>query len=164
MNGEIGLAFQAWLVGLATAGLVVLPGAVAFQGLFSEPFLETILQRLAGFVVLILPSLLMTFTIGALLSAPLFLLGLLVALAGRSLIIRHPWTMATLAPLLTMVIVAGISAWTRDNAWASAHSFAERFLWLIADRDTLIFALPVAAGSFWFCTQLASIAAEAEAG
>jgi hypothetical protein len=155
MNREVGLAFQAWLIGLATAALVVLPGATALEGLFSDPFLETLPARVLGFFLLMLPGVLTTFTVGILLSAPFFLIGLIVALTCRGAILRHPVAMAAAAPVVTMIICAGLTAWARDTTWAEAHSFAERFLWLLIHRDTLIFALPVAAGSFWFCLRLA---------
>jgi hypothetical protein len=155
MNREVGLAFQAWLVGLATAALVVLPGATALDGLLSDPFLETLPVRVLAFFVLMLPGVLMTFTVGILMSAPFFLIGLIVALTCRGAILRHPLAMAAAAPVLTMIIVAVVSAWTMDNDWALARPFGARFLGQLLRGDTLIFALPVAAGSFWFCLRLA---------
>lgn len=100
MNAELGLAVQAWLLGLAVTALVVLPGTVVLDGILSDPFLKTLPARFLAYFAMLLPNLLMTATFGVLLSAPLFLAGLLAAYAFRQQIARHPLPFAALAPCL----------------------------------------------------------------
>lgn len=157
MMQVIGLAVQAWFVGLTVAAVQFLPAATAFDGLTTDPFLENLAKRVLAFVAMIAPSLLMTMTIGVVVSFPFFLIGTLVALLGTRLIMKYPMTMAALAPVCTVVIIAGASAATRDNQWARAHDFLERFLQIAVQGDNLLFALPVAAGSYYFCSRLARL-------
>ncbi len=151
----VGLAVRAWFVGLTTAAVFVSPAEMALRGVTTEPFFDTLAQRLLGFVVMIPVSFLMSMTFGVVLSAPLFLLGTLAALLCPRLVVRYPWAMTALATVCTVVIVAGLSAVTRDNEWAQTHGFVEKFVHLALSRDTLLFAIPVAVGSYYFCTRLA---------
>ncbi|NJS38254.1 MAG: hypothetical protein HC783_03705 [Rhodobacteraceae bacterium] len=158
MSREIGLALQAWGVGLLTSALVVLPGVTVLDGIFTDPFFETVLPRILAFFGMMLPGLLMTFTIGIVLSLPFFLLGLLTALTFRRQIARHPLVFATLAPLVTVILVAAVTVLTRDPAPQDLQEVVRAVSVVAMRGDSWIFALPVAAGSFFFCVSLARLA------
>jgi hypothetical protein len=149
MNREVGLALQAWGVGLLTSALVVLPGVTVLDGIFTDPFLETLLPRILAFVGMMLPGMLMTFTAGVVLSLPFFLLGLLTALAFRQQIARHPLIFAGLAPLITVTLVAAVTVMMRDPGHSDLLPALEDALRVALRGDSWIFALPVAAGSFY---------------
>ncbi|TAG15920.1 MAG: hypothetical protein EAZ40_13235 [Rhodobacterales bacterium] len=149
------LALQAWGVGLLTAALVVLPGMTVLDGLFTDPFLETILPRIIAFFGMMLPGVLMTFTVGVVLSLPFFLLGLLTALTFRRQISRYPMVFATLAPLVTVLLVATVTVLMRDPGPEGLRQALQAAMAVAMGGDSWIFALPVAAGSFFFCSRLA---------
>ncbi len=157
MNREIGLALQAWGVGLLTSALVVLPGMTVLDGIFTDPFFETLLPRILAFFGMMLPGALMTFTIGVVLSLPFFLLGLLTALVFRRQIARHPVVFAGLAPLVTVTLVSAITVATRDPRPVGMLPALQDALGVALRGDSWIFALPVAAGSFFFCLRLARL-------
>lgn len=159
MNREVGLALQAWGVGLLTLAFVVLPGSAALQGLFSDPFFETLLPRVAAFFVMMVPGALMTFTFGILLSFPIFLVGLGAALILRRRIVRDPLVYAALAPPGTVGLLIGVSLLTSLGSTGLMSALREAML--VATRvDSLIVVLPVAAGSLYFCLRLSRLYAE----
>jgi hypothetical protein len=155
MNAVLGLALRAWFLGLAVTALVVLPGVTALDGILTDPFLKTLPVRILVYFGMLLPSLLMTAIFGVLLSAPLFLLGLLTAFAFHRQIARHPLPFAALAPLLAVAVLALFSALVRGPDDFGQVTFLD-YAWREALRaDSLIVALPVAVGSFHFCLRLA---------
>ena len=154
MNAEFGFALQAWLLGLAVSALVVLPGMVVLDGILTEPFVETFPARVLGYFALLLPSVLMTATFGVLLSAPLFLIGLLTALTFRRQIARHPVFFAGLAPLVAVGLGAAVTVVLHEPGYSALLPALDHALRIALRGDSLIFALPVAAGSLYFCLRL----------
>ncbi len=156
MEREVGLALQAWGVGLLTSALVVLPGLTVLDGIFTDPFFETLLPRILAFFGMMLPGVLMTFTIGIVLSLPFFLLALLTALVFRRHIARHPLVFAALAPLVTVLLVAAAITAMQDT-WPKGFLPALQDALRAAMRggEGWIFALPMAAASFFYCLRLA---------
>jgi hypothetical protein len=157
MNAEVGLALRAWGVGLATLALVVLPGATVLDGILTDPFLETLLPRLIAFFGMMLPGVWMTATFGVLLSAPLFLVAFLVSLAFRRSIARHPLLFALAAPLVAVGMVAVVTVALREASPAGLMPWLRDLLEVALRRDSLLIALPIAAGSFFFCLGLARL-------
>ena len=157
MNEEVGLALQAWGIGLLTSALVVLPAMTALDGISADPFPQTLLPRAAAFFGMMLPGLLMTFTVGVVLSFPLFLLGLLTALLFRQRIARRPLVFASLAPIVTIAVVAVVTVLNRDAEDRGFLSGLQDVLAVALRDDNLIFAIPVAAGSFYYCLRLAGL-------
>jgi hypothetical protein len=151
MNREVGLAFQAWFLGLATLAFVVFPGVVALDGLLTEPFLETLPVRLVGWGVMLVPSLVMTATVGIVLSAPLFLIALLSALTFRRQIKRHPFMFAATAPLVAVGLMIMVTLPDRET-WAGVLDRA--FAQALRVENWIVVALPVLVGSLWFCLRL----------
>ncbi len=150
----LNLALRAWLIGLLTAGVLVLPGMTALEGLITEPFLATFPKRVLGFVVMIPLGVLMAMTFGLMLSAPLFLVGTLIAVVFRRQVASYPMAMTILAPICTVVIVASIDAATRDNEWARTHGFLAKFARIAMNGDMMLFAIPVAVAACYFCTRM----------
>lgn len=144
-------------MGLAVTALAVLPGVILFDGILTDPFLETLPARFLGYFGLLFPSLLMTAIFGVLLSAPLFLVGLLVAFAFSPQIARHPLPFAAAAPLLAAAFFAMGSALLRDPDPVGQITTLD-YAWRMAFRaDSLVVALPVAVGSLFFCLRLARL-------
>lgn len=147
MNQEIGLAFQAWGLGLATLALLVLPGMTALDGILTEPFLEMLPMRVGVFLAMMLPGGLMTALFGVILSAPLFLIAFLTALAFRLQIARHPLAFAGLAPLVTVSLVAAVTVVTRDPGPSAFLPALQDALRVALRGKRLDGCAPVAAGS-----------------
>jgi hypothetical protein len=162
MNHELGLALQAWLIGLAVAALIVVPGMVVLQDIPRDSLGETLAALVIGYLGLLLPSLLMTATFGVLLSAPLFILGFLTSLVLRRQIARHPLVFAAIASVVTLVLFAAVASLRRPTGPGAKLSAWDYGLATALRSDSLIVALPVAVGSLYFCLGLARrVAAEA---
>lgn len=162
MNEEVGLALQAWGIGLLTSALVVLPGMTALDGISADPFPQSVLPRMAAFFHMMLPGLLMTFTFGVVLSFPIFLVGLLAALVFKERIARHPLFFASLAPLVTIGLVAVVTVLSRDAEARAFLSILQEVLAVGLRGDSLILAIPVAAGSFYYCLSIGGLERSAD--
>lgn len=148
------IALKAWVVGLTSAGVVVMPFMQIWGRSDATSLLENIALRAFVFLASIPGSLFLTFTFGAVLSAPLFIVGYLVALTLKEKIVRHPFLFSGLAPLITIGLVATWTAVSRDNEWAHTHGFLEKFWMLVISWDIMVYAVPVGFASGYFCYRL----------
>ena len=150
---KIKLAFKAWGVGLLSAGVLFLPlSNVWGEGDATNVFIDAAM-RVPIFLASIPGSVLLAATFGLVLSAPLFLIALIFAQFFDRLASLYPKRVSGLAVAVTVIIVAGTDAITRNNNWANDHNFWEKFSHISLTWDTWLFALPVGVASYFYCFQ-----------
>jgi hypothetical protein len=155
-NTDMGLAILrhglvAWLIGLLVAGCVVMPFYMASAHVAGADGTAGPAQWFGHFLNSIPISIVAVAILGPVLSAPLFGIGMAVALLAPGWILRHPLFFAVLAPLLSMIFVTGWNAYSWNTGWARGMMFWEKFQKLLFGTDTLVFAIPVAVAAFYFC-------------
>lgn len=139
-----------WAVGMVAATFFFWP-VRALLGPFNDDFLPTMAVGLVSFPIMLFPM----FLFGPFVSWPLVMIGAMVGFLAKHPVCRWPVYSAMFAASVASIIVAAWMAYVRDNAWASKHSFSERFLFLLLEEgNILLFSLPIFVGALFFAWRL----------
>lgn len=141
---------KAWLVGLLSSGLIVLP--LAFTLTTSVP--RSLSEKVILFISWIPPALVMTLLGGIFMSLPLLLIAYLVALWCRNLIADNRLLFAILAPLVTAAIVTIYLVLSANDASTNSIGFWSQVEQTYFSWTVWIFASPVLASATYYCFYL----------
>ena len=146
------LALKAWIVGLLTA-VAIYALAMAYKfATGGQAFLESASE---GFSVSTVIFTIVFATIMALIiTAPLFLLGWLLARLFHGLIIRNVLIFTILGPVITLAILGFLYGGPQINPYGEGYGFWGNLIRFPFLLDTLIFTVPVGVAAFYFGTSL----------
>ncbi|MEM9105989.1 MAG: hypothetical protein AAGC96_10070 [Pseudomonadota bacterium] len=142
---------KAWLIGLASAGLIFVP--MAFTLTTSVPY-ESLSDVLAEFISEIPSGIAIVLILGVAVSLPLLLIAFLFAFFCRNLITDNRLFFTFLAPIVTATIVALYFDLAADETWRNSAGFLNRFGQIFFSWSVWIFVFPVLVSAAYYCFYL----------
>lgn len=152
MKGKVfARVMKAWLIGLASAGLIVLPMAFTLS---TSALPEPLTERALFFISWVPSGVVLALLFGTFMSLPLLLIAYLVALWCRNLIANNRLFFTFLAPLVTAAIVTFYLVLSADGASTNSVGFWSEFEHTFFSWNVWIFVFPVLASATYYCFYL----------
>lgn len=153
INKELLLnAFKAWCAGLACAGLFLLPVSTLLRATDSST-----LELIQNYFLLAVNGLLASFTIGIFLTAPIFLVALILLFIFKRILAKYPVAFIVFGVSILCFIQIALMASRINNNWGRENDFWIRFFHIATTAEGMLYILPmVTAGIVFYISMIDS--------